>query len=517
MNKWRFYSLFLLLCVAQLAIAQNIESITFSSSDSLWKLKQKVNLSAYAKIPRYHHGLIPFQLIDTTVGIRISRFGFINAKGEPVIPATYDTLITDFEKGYAIVGRNETYNRTGVRRRKMRTRMVYGVILPTNKTAVPLQYYSVASLPEHLFLVQNFKKQTGVRNLIKEIIPCRYDFIDMPDSNYIFADLNGVYSVYNMKGALLFEGLKEVERITHDSLMLIFYHQYEIRSRNNKVLSTIYCDSITSCKPYSLLAFRNGIAYATDPIGKITNQYVTGTPCPFYRYTTAREKFGIDSLGLFTDTTRFPFIKKYIRVWEFRENYAKVEVAGRYGFIDTMGNVKISIQYLQATYYQEGFAHIMLKGKWAVIDGEEIIIAQPYYQYISPYRHGCAIARTGKKYYLLNRSGKEINKIPYDSIFASPYAQWQIWKNGVSGLADSTGHETLAPRYASVVPTNTNRYIALKDGKYGVIDGQENVIIPFAFDAIEYDEYNQLFLIHTRNEYTQHSSRQATHHPITHP
>src|SRR6478609_1344811 len=158
MNKWRIFLLSFLLCIAQLAIAQGPESIKVSSSDSLWNLKKKVNLSQYTTLPKVHHGLMPFQLTDTSIGITIVKYGFINTKGEPVIPATYDTITSDFEKGYAIVGRYETYNRSGVRRRKMRTRIVYGVILPTNKTTVPIQYYSVSSLPEHLFLVQNFKK-----------------------------------------------------------------------------------------------------------------------------------------------------------------------------------------------------------------------------------------------------------------------------------------------------------------------------------------------------------------------
>src|SRR5690349_10138533 len=126
MSKERVIA-FLLLFVTQLAAAQSPEYFTLYSSDSLWKLKRKVDFSRQTSLPKAHHGLTPIKLVDTSAGITWNKFGFLNAQGTLGIPVCYDTLVTDFTHGYAIVGRYETYNRTGVRRKRLRTRMAYGV------------------------------------------------------------------------------------------------------------------------------------------------------------------------------------------------------------------------------------------------------------------------------------------------------------------------------------------------------------------------------------------------------
>jgi translation initiation factor 6 (eIF-6) len=57
---------------------------------------------------------------------------------------------------------------------------------------------------------------------------------------------------------------------------------------------------------------------------------------------------------------------------QFREGLAGVEINGKYGFIDTKGNLVIPPVYDDAWHFSEGLARVEINGKWGYIDKRNI-------------------------------------------------------------------------------------------------------------------------------------------------
>lgn len=75
--------------------------------------------------------------------------------------------------------------------------------------------------------------------------------------------------------------------------------------------------------------------------------------------------------------------QKYNRVGEFYEGLALIEQNGKYGYIDTQGNIAISPQYDEAGNFSEGLVAVVLDGKSFFIDaaGNVVITLKDYDAY----------------------------------------------------------------------------------------------------------------------------------------
>lgn len=173
---------------------------------------------------------------------------------------------------------------------------------------------------------------------------------------------------------------------------------------------------------------------------------------------------------------------------------------------------------------QTGFAPVMRKGKWGVVNRKEEFVMQPEWesaeifdemiwlkddkkisvrnrqlQEILPrdleidngeYYHGViAVFKNTKGNYkmtaLLNKQGRIL--IPYDQYdsFAGFLAKGFIGvkKNGKWGISDAGGKLLTPCIYDSMyLNENDNWILVAKDGKYGIIDSVNNVKVPFEYE-----------------------------------
>ena len=61
------------------------------------------------------------------------------------------------------------------------------------------------------------------------------------------------------------------------------------------------------------------------------------------------------------------------------------------------------------------------------------------------------------------------------------------------GVANETGEDVIRPKYQELIENGDKYYIAKKNNKYGIIDTEENVIVPF--------EYDNAFLVRLRDNF----------------
>jgi len=108
--------------------------------------------------------------------------------------------------------------------------------------------------------------------------------------------------------------------------------------------------------------------------------------------------------------------KKYDSLWSFHEGLAAVELNGKWGFIDKMGNLVIGrhwrhgLTYDAVGSFSEGLAAVELNGKWGFVNkkGREVIKLK--YDWVDPFSKGLARVRLDGKWGLIDLQGNEINK-----------------------------------------------------------------------------------------------------------
>lgn len=195
-----------------------------------------------------------------------------------------------------------------------------------------------------------------------------------------------------------------------------------------------------------------------------------------------------DSLGLVDSSGNFLLSYKgnIDSVGKFHFNMAIIKSKDQYGFLDANGNISISLQYPKAKEFANGFAPVVLKGKWAYLNKQEEIVAQPHYDDLSVFYDSVGIGRIGNKWLFINTSGKPVNSFTYDSIRAvNDGRRFLVYRKGLAGLAAINGHEVFGPKYDKLYDLENGYVIAMKDGKYGVLDNTETFIIPFLYYRIQ--------------------------------
>ncbi len=133
-----------------------------------------------------------------------------------------------------------------------------------------------------------------------------------------------------------------------------------------------------------------------------------------------------------------------------------VEKEGKWGYIDTQGEIVVEPRYQNACYFHENLASVKRNGKWTWINksGEEIM--QPVFDNVSIFKNNVAIAEFNGKWGWINSNGEVAVPLIYDWV--------TDFRN--DGLA------------------------AVKlNNKWGWINRNGSVVIPIQYDAIDgYEE-----------------------------
>ena len=119
---------------------------------------------------------------------------------------------------------------------------------------------------------------------------------------------------------------------------------------------------------------------------------------------------------------------------EFSSGLARVELNGKWGFIDKKGNEIIPLKFSSANNFQTDLAIVSLNGRYGVIDitGEEIIPLM--YEDIDFFKDNLSKAKLNGKYGYIDMAGKTIIPFIYDSsvdflvvksvLFEGGYFEW---------------------------------------------------------------------------------------------
>lgn len=150
---------------------------------------------------------------------------------------------------------------------------------------------------------------------------------------------------------------------------------------------------------------------------------------------------------------------------KFHEGLKKIEIDGKVGFIDTLGNVVIEPQFDGAGCFNEGLVSVTIGSKresYVTRDGDT------------------ETALVGGKMGFIDRTGKYVVEPIYDYCNYFSQGVAVVAKDGKWGYIDKTGKEVIALQFDRAMDFwDANGFAAVcKDGKWGLIDISGQIVVP---------------------------------------
>src|SRR5438105_2982043 len=99
------------------------------------------------------------------------------------------------------------------------------------------------------------------------------------------------------------------------------------------------------------------------------------------------------TISLLTSVIAFALSLSDVRATQLQSESSslfRVQVDGKYGFINSAGQIVINPQYDEATWFSEGLAGVKINGKWGFIDEAGRIVIQPQFDGVIDFYEGLA-------------------------------------------------------------------------------------------------------------------------------
>lgn len=194
-------------------------------------------------------------------------------------------------------------------------------------------------------------------------------------------------------------------------------------------------------------------------------------------------------------------ISEYNEAQHFSEGLAAVKKDGKWGYIDTAGDLKIPCEY-EYNYddmdAQNGMVLLYKDNKFGYANTKGEIVIPLEYTAAAPFdRYGFArVRREGEDFYIfIDKNGKRadsaVSQSTKEKLAAEGYGfsstshrsdgLISVTKDEKRGFADEHG-EIVIPAEYDELRGYSGLFVAVKDGKYGYINQKGETVIPFEFE-----------------------------------
>lgn len=198
----------------------------------------------------------------------------------------------------------------------------------------------------------------------------------------------------------------------------------------------------------------------------------------------------------------------------FSYGYALVFSDSKVGYINEKGEVVVNPSYdVGGPFSEDGIAIVGKKlndstTKYSAIDtkGEELFsFSSDEYGWVGVFNGGLLpVMDNGGEVVLLDKTGKKCYTV-------GKWTEMQPWptigfndgvivfnEGGACGLKDENGKVVVRAKYDALIPLsgiNPGYYLALKRDKVGVVDKDDNIVVPFDYTNVGYINKNTLFAV----------------------
>jgi len=185
---------------------------------------------------------------------------------------------------------------------------------------------------------------------------------------------------------------------------------------------------------------------------------------------------------------------RYNYVQPFKEGLAKFIENDKHGFLDKNGNVAIEPTFESLLSFGNGLASFKEGEKWGAIDinGQQVI--SPISEYPQYFQDGLAKVYgdydsdvySGYPISYINTKGKAINPVAYDD--GGLFYEGLSWvrKNNKYGFINKINDTMIPFVYDSAGSFKNGLALVSKDEKHGFINKDNDIVIPLIYDRADY-------------------------------
>ena len=437
---------------------------------------------------------------DVAVVLKDGRYGYISKDGKMLTEFKYDTA-SQFTNGYgrvSINGKSDAVDKEG-------------------KELFGFKYDDLIPLSENSFLVALDGKCGIVNNEGNEITPLTYEApvgIDRESYTVLIQnqDYHG-YSVFDKSGTKKGEIHQYICKSIGDDLItaqnedgLFGYVDLE----GNTIIDFKYLSSTTFTYDRAIVTDSEGV-HIIDKTGNIICTLEEDYLDIEVLENGLIKVLTNDGIGLLNSSGDVIVEPTYDEISTFYDGKAKVKKDDLYGFIGEDGTVVIPVKYENASSYSDGLASIEEDGIWRIIDST----GKPINNYLYEYYYISAVTcdrflvfDNNENYGYLDIEGNlvigsMVNKEPAYSDITSTCAEnlYNVLEQDHFYLIDGDGKKVNDDYYDSnVIFFNSDYATICKDGKYGVINKNGEIVIDAKYENIETISDTNEYIIYSENE-----------------
>lgn len=176
----------------------------------------------------------------------------------------------------------------------------------------------------------------------------------------------------------------------------------------------------------------------------------------------------------------------YDNVGGFKEGRAQVEKDGKYGFIDTSGNLVVPCVYENLSDFSEGIARVDSNNEQLFIDTVGNWLFRTNYLYVHDFSDGMARVMSQDGYYgYIDKTGAEVIPCIYGGALDFNYGVAPVLKSDyVYDIIDKSGNVIFTCSYDSITSFYDGLAKVNVQGRNAFIDTAGNQITPF-YDSAE--------------------------------
>ena len=209
---------------------------------------------------------------------------------------------------------------------------------------------------------------------------------------------------------------------------------------------------------------------------------------------TSKYGFKVESTGEIIISPKYDHDPN-VAWWHFNEGLARVNLNGKFGFIDKTGKEVIPLIYNDVYDFSEGLARVEFDNcDYGYIDKTgKVVITCEDYDDVDDFSEGLAPVELDDQYGYIDKTGKEVIPCIYDYAWSFCEGLASVKLNEKWGFIDKTGKEVIPCIYErSTSFINGLAGVKLNE-KWGFIDKTGKEIIPFIYDYLWTDAYEDPF------------------------
>jgi len=395
------------------------------------------------------------------------KYGVIDCEGNVILAPEYEKL-TNFKYGKIWAMKNG----------------LWGMLNDKGATLIDFQYSQINPIA---FTELSWVKKGEVWGLVNEekgnfICKPQFKIAQVMSENATLVQVNPpMFGVINHVdcGYLIPHTITKVKKVGLHTFIYEQNNKWGVFNEWGKVVSNAMYDSLAAVKT------------AYDPTQKNYD----------YILLTLKDK----QFGLMNMAGKELLPNQFEEISEFSDGFFRVKQKGKYGYANRIGKVYIKPQYEQADLFFNGQAIVKKDGKYGVINAKNQFVFPAKYSYITrnpEYKFFVVNEKDNSgndRSFFYGPTGKKLSNEAFDSVTVTDSAAFmRVRKDGkVRFYNTKINSYSFEGSFDKAEPFENEYAFVQNGGKWGMIDHKGKLLVPFNYDKIEFERFNQKLVVKT--------------------